>query len=128
MIRIAGVLLIALGVVSAMAIFLHPFGIVIKGSIVEFWALYAICFIGGFYMFGMGSPSTSSGRVLTVASGIVLCIGLLSAAALLLDKLTLVNASNTFSLWLLFILSTVVGVVGLLTAENAKGDLPGQSG
>ena len=117
-------LLIVLGVISALAIFLHPFGIAIKGSVIEFWALYAICFIGGFYLFGLGSPSASSGRVLRLASGIVLCIGLLSAAALLLDKLTLVNASNTFSLWLLFILSTIVGVTGLVTAENTQTSSP----
>jgi len=120
MIKIAGLLLILLGIVSAVVLFLHPFGVAIKGSVIEFWLLYALCFVGGFVLYGMGTPDASSGSVLKVASSLVLGIGLLSALALILDKLSIVSASGTISLWLLFILSTLAGVVGLVTAEGMR--------
>ncbi|MCI5141355.1 MAG: hypothetical protein D3909_06455 [Candidatus Electrothrix sp. ATG1] len=50
-------------------------------------------------------------------------IGLMPAVTTLifLDKIALITAEGTFSLWLQFIFCTITGTVGELAAESVKG-------
>ncbi|MCI5211559.1 MAG: hypothetical protein D3910_22890 [Candidatus Electrothrix sp. ATG2] len=46
--KIAGTLLILLGVLAGLLLLAFPFGIEIQGSVLTFWLLYMLCYVGGF--------------------------------------------------------------------------------
>ncbi len=119
--KIAGIVLISLGILSGFLLFVFPFGIEIQGSAYTFWLLYVLCYVGGFILYALSSPDNSAGKILRTASSILIMIGLMSAIAIFLDKTGLIKANGTLSLWLLFILCTSSGALGALIAEKIKG-------
>ena len=108
-IKSTGLLLIVLGIVSAVVLLLHAVGLEIRGSVVEFWVL-------------SGSVSSSGMRLLQFTSGILIVIGVCSAVGIFLDKITVLSTQSSWSLWLLFLLSVTGGVIGFFSAEGLNQD------
>ena len=121
-IKSTGLLLIVLGIVSAVVLLLHAFGLEIRGSVLEFWVLYGICYCGGFFLYASGSVSSSGMRLLQFTSGILIVIGVCSAVGIFLDKITVLSTQSSWSLWLLFLLSVTGGVIGFFSAEGLNQD------
>ena len=119
--KIAGSLLILLGILSGLLLLAFPFGIKIQGSIFTFWLLYVLCYVGGFILYALSSPDNSAEKILRTSSDILIMIGLMSAVSIFLDKISVIKAEGTLSLWLLFIICTITGTLGELAAERVKG-------
>ncbi|MEC4684992.1 MAG: hypothetical protein VST71_04570 [Nitrospirota bacterium] len=118
--RVAGIILISLGVISGIVLFISPFGVEVQGSVFTFWLLYLLCYVGGFILYALGSPDSSAEEVMRTASGMLIIIGLMSAISIFLDKVGILKAEGTFSLWLLFIISNLAGTIGIFFAEAVK--------
>lgn len=110
--------MILLGSAAGVVIFLTPFGVDVTGSLVTLWLFFALCFIGGFILYALGAREASAAKVLKVAGGILLVLGLLSAASIFLAKVGVAASAGTGSLWMLFIICTPCGMVAVLVAER----------
>ncbi|MCI5160269.1 MAG: hypothetical protein D3906_17970 [Candidatus Electrothrix sp. AUS1_2] len=119
--KTAGIFLILLGILSGLFLLVSPFGMKIHGSMFTCWLLYILCYTGGFILYALGSPDSSAGKIFSTASGILIIIGITAAFSIFINTLALIQAKSTLSLWLLFILCTVTGTAGKLTAERVKG-------
>ena len=119
--KIAGFLLILIGILSGVLLLASPFGITIQGSVFMFWVLYALCYVGGFTLYALGSPDNSAEKIFRAASVILLTIGLLAVVSIFLNKINIVKTEGTLSHWLLFILCTISGALGELAAQRVKG-------
>lgn len=103
--KIIGVGMIVLGAASGIVIFLTSFGVEVAGSLFTLWLFFSLCFVGGFILYALGAREASAAKVLKTAGGILLVLGLLSAASIFLAKVGLAASEGTTSLWLLFIIS-----------------------
>jgi hypothetical protein len=124
--KIVGVGMIALGSASGIVIFLTPFGVEVTGSLLTLWLFFALCFIGGFILYALGSREASAEKVLKTAGGILLVLGLLSAASIFLAKVGIADSEGTGSLWMLFVICSPAGMAAVLVAERLHDQRIGQ--
>lgn len=114
-----GFFLILLGIASGVAIFTNPFGYGLQGSEVTMWVFFVMSFIGGFVLYAMGS-SEGHKDIIKTAGSLLLIIGLMSAMGIFIDKVGIIHANGTFSLWLLFIVCTLSGVGGVVASSEIQ--------
>jgi hypothetical protein len=117
--RTAGVFLIVAGVLSGIVLLLSPFGATLTISTAQFWFFYMLCFIGGFVLYALGAPKSSTERILKLAGGILVFTGLCAAICLLLRSIAILpTADSSDQLWLLFLVCLPLGVLATLVGDN----------
>jgi peptidoglycan/LPS O-acetylase OafA/YrhL len=119
--KVIGIGMIVLGAASGAAIFLTPFGLNVSGSMFTLWLFFALCFVGGFILYALGSRQASASEVLKTAGGILLILGLLSAVSIFLAKVGIAHSEDSGSLWALFLICTPAGMAAVLAAEHLHG-------
>jgi|SRR6185295_9805881 len=124
--KVIGIGMILLGAASGAVIFLTPFGLRVAGSIFTLWLFFALCFVGGFILYALGSREASAAQVLKTAGGILLILGLLSAVSIFLAKVGIARSEGTESLWMLFLICTPAGMAAVLTAERLHDERIGK--
>lgn len=114
--KVIGLFMILLGIASGVAIFVNPFGLQLQGSQITMWFLFVLAFIGGFVLYALGSSENSHKDIIKTGGSLLLIIGLMSAMGIFIDKVGIIAADGTFSLWLLFILCSLGGVAAIFTS------------
>jgi len=115
--RVAGVILVSVGVLSGVSLLVAAAGLNLSVSIEGFWFFYLVSFIGGFILYALGSKVAPTEKLFKVAGGILVIIGLSAAVSLLLSGVQLLAPSDVGQLWALFLLCLPLGVLATLAAE-----------
>ena len=118
MLKISGVILLAIGIAAGVTLVVTPFGLIgAEESSAAAWLLFPGGFTAGSLLLALSARSTALGWLWRACS--VLLLGLASAAAigLVLPVLGLVEpAGHTLSLWYVLALSGGVGTACALVA------------
>jgi hypothetical protein len=118
LLKVIGGLLAILGIFSGVVLMLASLGLEIAGSVVTFWGLFLIYFIGGLVLYFLGAQDASIEKVLKVSGGIILILGVVSASIIFSSKVKLLEVEFYSSLWALFLVCTIAGAAGILMSEK----------
>jgi hypothetical protein len=113
MLLIAGLLLLALGLLSGVVLVLAPFGVLAAQAGVTLWATFPLLSLLGFSMLAMQAQPAQVRLVSVVSSALLLALALASITALVLASAALIPApAGAGSLWFVLVIGVLLGSVG----------------
>jgi hypothetical protein len=113
MLLIAGVLLLALGLLSGVVLVLAPFGVLGAEAGYTLWATFPLLCLFGFSMLATQARPAQVRLVSVVSSALLLALALASITALVLAAAALIPApAGTGSLWFVLVVGMLLGSVG----------------
>jgi hypothetical protein len=116
----AGLILLALGLLSGALLLLVPLGIVAGAVGPTLWVLFPLFTIGGYLMAAAAGANTRLPLLSSAAGGLLLLLALIAGVALVLQGGALLEArGDTFSLWYVLGLGLVLGATGLAAHRKA---------
>lgn len=119
MIALAGMVLLAFGLLSGLVLVLSPLGLLPPASGVTLWVLFPLFSLAGYFLFVLPSGTAGIRRLSRVAGAGLLLLALVAAGGLLLQALTLVTSeAGTGSLWYVMLVGMVLGTPALLTTQD----------
>jgi hypothetical protein len=122
--KLIGAALVFLGTIAGFMLLLLPFVPSLGGREYSLWWFFGICFIGGFILFAFGSQETPLESLFKTSGSILLILGLMAAAAFFFNIADLIQAvKGTTSLWILFLICTVIGSVAVLKSKDISKEL-----
>lgn len=104
--------LLLLGSFAGMFVFLSSFEAFLNISVGTLWSLFILSSLGGGILFLVDSENHARVYMFKTVSIFHLILGLISALTLFLNAMNIVTANGTGSLWVLFLLCTLAGIVG----------------
>jgi hypothetical protein len=120
MLLLAGVLLLALGLLSGAALVLASFGILAAVPGFTLWVTFPLLCLAGFALVAVQAKPVLVRVVSLVSSGLLLVLALASIAALVLGAAALVPApASSASLWFVLVVGGVLGSVGAASFGRA---------
>jgi hypothetical protein len=120
MLLLAGVLLLALGLLSGAALVLASFGILAAVPGFTLWVTFPLLCLAGFALVAVQAKPALVRMVSLVSSGLLLVLALASIAALVLGAAALVPApASSASLWFVLVVGGVLGSVGAASFGRA---------
>lgn len=125
--RVAGIILIVVGVVSGVSILASAAGLDLAVSLKGFWLFYLLSFVGGFVLYALGSRDAPTEQLFKVAGGILVVIGLSAAVCLLLSGIGRLHPAEAGQLWALFLICLPAGVGATVLAESGALSSSGES-
>ncbi|APV51175.1 hypothetical protein BWI17_16700 [Betaproteobacteria bacterium GR16-43] len=116
MLIVAGLILLALGVLSGAYLLLVPFGVVAGEAGLALWVLFPVFSILG-YLLAAAPARDSSLPLLTRGAGVVLLLlALLAAVGIVLDSTAILPARGDLaSVWYVLVIGLVLGATGVAT-------------
>jgi hypothetical protein len=113
MLLIAGLLLLALGLLSGVVLVLAPFGVLGAEAGYTLWATCPLLCLFGFSMLATQARPAQVRLVSVVSSALLLALALASITALVLAAAALIPApAGTGSLWFVLVVGMLLGSVG----------------
>jgi hypothetical protein len=113
MLLIAGLLLLALGLLSGVVLVLAPFGVLAAQAGYTLWATFPLLCLLGFSMLAMQAQPAQVRVVSVVSSALLLALALASITALVLAAAALIPApAGAGSLWFVLVIGVLLGSVG----------------
>ena len=120
MLLIAGLLLLALGLLSGAVLVLAPFGVLVTQAGYTLWATFPLLCLFGFSMLAMQARPPQVRLVSVVSSSLLLALALASITALVLAAAALIPApASTGSLWFVLVVGVLLGSVGAASYGRA---------
>lgn len=122
MLFVAGIVLLALGIVSGLFLLLFPLGLLSGAPGMALWILFPVFTIVGYLM--AASPAKDSMvPVLSRASGAILLLLALAAGVVLVMQAggVLQPRGDSTSLWYVLVVGIVLGAAGVATRGDAAG-------
>lgn len=120
MLLIAGLLLLALGLLSGAVLVLAPFGVLVTQAGYTLWATFPLLCLFGFSMLAMQARPPQVRLVSVVSSALLLALALASITALVLAAAALIPApASTGSLWFVLVVGVLLGSVGAASYGRA---------
>lgn len=121
MVIIAGIVLLAFGLIAGAALVLAPFALLPGAQQGILWVLFPLLSLAGYLLFVVPASPARIGRLSRLAGSALLALALLSAGALLLSALSLVaSGAGTASLWYVMSVGLVLGSTALLAAPSGE--------
>jgi hypothetical protein len=121
MMLIAGLVLLALGLVCGALLLLIPLGVVPGEANLALWLLFPAFAIGGYLMAASAAADRNS-AILTRASGAALMLLALAAAVgLVLKAASVIHPeSDSLALWYVLVVGLVLGGMGIASRPDRK--------
>jgi|RhiMethySRZTD1v2_1073278.scaffolds.fasta_scaffold02547_12 hypothetical protein len=120
MMFIAGLVLLALGLLCGVLLLLIPLGAVEGVAGMTLWVLFPVFAVAG-YLMAASAAGNQNAALLTRASGAALMVlALASAVVLVLQAAAIFSpAGDTLSLWYVLVLGIALGAMGLASRRRA---------
>jgi hypothetical protein len=120
MLLVAGLVLLALGLLCGALLLLIPLGLIGGTAGIALWILFPVLAVGG-YLLAASAAGDRNAAALTRGSGAVLIVLALAAAvALVLQAASIFEpAGSTLSLWYVLVLGLTLGATGLASRKTA---------
>ncbi len=120
--KIIGGFMILIGLGSVVGVFMASFGLLDLeiGVPPLFGFLFGICVTVGIFLITLNLDKNSKEKIVKFAGMIFFIIGLISILINIagIFKIFSIEDSTAAALWLIFLLSTIAGVLGIMIAEK----------
>lgn len=124
MLLFAGVLLLALGLLSGAVLVLAPFGVAGAQAALTLWATFPVLSLAGFALAAVQGRADHVRLVSLVASGVLLALAMASITAIVLAAAKLIREPTTSApLWFVLVVGLVLGSVGAASFRRARAEV-----
>lgn len=122
MILVAGLVLLALGLLCGAALVLAPLGLLPAGAGLTMWILFPAFTIGGYLLAAAQADDTRVPLLSRISGGLLLALALAAAVVLVLQGGSIIElAASSTSLWYVLVLGLALGATGVASHRKLGG-------
>jgi hypothetical protein len=115
----AGLVFLALGLLSGALLVLVPLGLTAGAAGITLWVLFPVFTIMGYLMSAASTQGATLPLLSRVTGVLLLVLGLVAGVALVLQGGAIMELrSDPFSLWYVLVLGVILGAVGLASHKR----------
>ncbi len=119
MMFIAGLVLLALGLLCGSLLLLIPLGLVPGNANLALWVLFPVFAISGYFMAASAAANQGAAKITRASGGVLMLLALAAAVALVLQAASVVPSGDSLSLWYVLVVGLVLGGTGLASRKTA---------
>jgi hypothetical protein len=120
MMFIAGLVLLALGLLCGVLLLLIPLGVVPGSASLALWLLFPVFAIAGYFMAASAAANSAAAAITRASGGVLMLLALAAAVALVLQAASIVPRGESLSLWYVLVVGLVLGGVGIASRPDRK--------
>lgn len=121
MMLIAGIVLLALGLLCGVLLLLIPIGMVEASDSFALWILFPLFAISGYFMAASAAANRNAAMITRASGGVLMLLGLAAAVVLVLRAAALIpSVGGTLSLWYVLVVGFVLGGMGVASRADRK--------
>ena len=120
MMFIAGLVLLALGLLCGALLLLIPLGVVPGSANIALWLLFPVFAIAGYFMAASAAANRNAAFVTRASGAVLMLLALAAAVALVLQAASIVPPTGSLSLWYVLIVGLVLGGMGIASRPDRK--------
>ena len=110
----AGLLILALGILSGAILLLAPLGLIEATAGITLWVLFPLFTVGGYLLAASSAPDTSLPLLSRATGAVLLLLALVAGVVLVLQGGSIMEArASTISLWYVLVIGLLGGASGL---------------
>jgi hypothetical protein len=122
MILVAGLVLLALGLLCGVALLLAPLGLLPAGAGLTMWILFPAFTIGGYLLAAAQADDARVPLLSRISGGLLLALALAAAVVLVLQGGSIIElAASSTSLWYVLALGLALGATGVASHRKLGG-------
>lgn len=116
---IAGIAILALGLVCGVLLLLIPLGVVPGSTSVALWLLFPAFAVTGYFMAASAAANRSAAAITRGSGGVLMLLALAAAVVLVLKAAGMVaTEGGTLSLWYVLVIGLVLGGMGIASRPD----------
>jgi hypothetical protein len=120
MMFIAGLVLLALGLLCGVLLLLIPLGVVPGSANIALWLLFPAFSIAGYFMAASAAANRGAAAITRASGGVLMLLALAAAVALVLQAASIVPSTESLSLWYVLVVGLVLGGMGIASRPDRK--------
>jgi hypothetical protein len=120
MMLIAGLVLLALGLLCGALLLLIPLGVVPGSANLALWLLFPAFAIGGYFMAASAAADGAAAKITRAIGGVLMLLALAAAVALVLQAASIMPSGDSLSLWYVLVVGLVLGGMGIASRADRK--------
>ena len=120
MMFIAGLVLLALGLLCGALLLLIPLEVVPGSANIALWLLFPVFAIAGYFMAASAAANRNAAFVTRASGAVLMLLALAAAVALVLQAASIVPPTGSLSLWYVLIVGLVLGGMGIASRPDRK--------
>ena len=120
MMFIAGIVLLALGLLCGVLLLLIPTGVVPGGASLALWLLFPLFAIAGYFMAASAAANRAAAAITRASGAVLMLLALAAAVALVLQAASIVPPGGSLSLWYVLVVGLVLGGMGIASRPDRK--------
>lgn len=120
MMFIAGLVLLALGLLCGALLLLIPLGVVPGSANIALWLLFPVFAIAGYFMAASAAANRNAAFVTRASGAVLMLLALAAAVALVLQAASIVPSTGSLSLWYVLVVGLVLGGMGIASRPDRK--------
>ena len=120
MMLIAGLVLLALGLLCGALLLLIPLGVVPGSANLALWVLFPAFAIGGYFMAASAAADGDAAKITRAIGGVLMLLALAAAVALVLQAASIMPGGDSLSLWYVLVVGLVLGGMGIASRPDRK--------
>ena len=121
MMFIAGLVLLALGVLCGALLLLIPLGLVPGSTNMALWLLFPVFAVSGYFMAASAAANKGAATITRASGAVLMLLALAAAVALVLKAAALIHPEgDTLALWYVLVVGLVLGGMGIATRPDRQ--------
>jgi hypothetical protein len=121
MMFIAGLVLLALGILCGVLLLLIPLGLVPGATNLALWLLFPAFAIGGYFMAASAAANKGAATITRASGALLTLLALAAAVGLVLKAASLIHPEgDTLSLWYVLVVGLVLGGTGIASRPDRQ--------
>jgi len=118
MMFIAGLVLLALGLLCGSLLLLIPLGVVPGSANLALWVLFPAFAISGYFMAASAAANQGAAKITRASGAVLMLLALAAAVALVLQAASIVPSGDSLSLWYVLVVGLVLGGMGIASRPD----------
>jgi hypothetical protein len=120
MMLVAGLVLLALGLLCGSLLLLIPLGVVPGNANLALWVLFPLFAVAGYFMAASAAANRGAATITRASGGVLMLLALAAAVVLVLQAAAIVQSGDSLSLWYVLVVGLVLGGMGIASRPDRK--------
>ena len=120
MMFIAGLILLALGLLCGSLLLLIPLGVVPGSANLALWVLFPVFAVSGYFRAASAAANQGAAKITRASGAVLMLLALAAAVALVLQAASIVPSGDSLSLWYVLVVGLVLGGMGIASRPDRK--------
>ena len=121
MMFIAGLVLLALGLLCGVLLLLIPLGVVPGSSNLALWLLFPAFSIAGYFMAASATANRAAATITRASGGVLMLLALAAAVVLVLKAASIIHPEgDSLALWYVLVVGLVLGGMGIASRPDRQ--------